>query len=103
MNKSIIIKRILYILIPLALVAIVVIQLKNNKETTEGKVFQFDKEEPIPIEADTVKLENVAADFSYTGTFEPSKESRISAEIQCRSKQSLNRSIKLPSKLRLTA
>lgn len=82
MNKSIIIKRILYILIPLALVAIVVIQLKNNKETSEGKVFQFDKEEPIPIEADTVELENVAADFSYIGTFEPSKESRISAEIQ---------------------
>ena len=38
-KKSITWKRILYILIPVLLVAIVVVRLKNNKDTTQQKVY----------------------------------------------------------------
>lgn len=81
-TKTSILKRVLYISIPLVLIAVVVIKLKNNKDITQSKVYQFDKEEVINVQADTVQIENVDAVFSYSGTFEPNKETKISAEIQ---------------------
>ncbi|MBK9632781.1 MAG: efflux RND transporter periplasmic adaptor subunit [Saprospiraceae bacterium] len=69
-------------IIPLAIIAIVVIKLKNNKEITQSKVYQYDKEQAINVQADTLQIENVNAEFSYSGTFEPNKETKISAEIQ---------------------
>jgi RND family efflux transporter MFP subunit len=81
-TKSSMLKKALYIIIPLALIAIVVIKLKNNKEITQSKVYQYDKEQVINVQADTLQIENVNAEFSYSGTFEPNKETKISAEIQ---------------------
>ncbi len=75
-------KRFLYIIIPLVLVAIVVIRLKSNKETTQQKVYQYDKEQALNVQADTLKFEDVDADYFFTGTFEPIKETKISTEIQ---------------------
>lgn len=75
-------KKIIYIVIGLALVAIVIIRLKTNKETTQNRVYQYDKETPISVQVDSLKLENVNAENSYTGSFEPNKETKISAEIQ---------------------
>ncbi len=81
-TKTSILKKALYIIIPLALIAIVVIKLKSNKETTQSKVYQYDKEQAINVQADTLQIENVNAEFSYSGTFEPNKETKISAELQ---------------------
>lgn len=81
-TKSDILKRTLYILIPLAILAIGVIKLKKNKELTQSKVYQYDKKLAVNIQADTVQIERVDARFSYSGTFEPNKETKISAEIQ---------------------
>ncbi len=81
-TKSSMLKKALYIIIPLALIAIVVIKLKNNKEITQSKVYQYDEEQVINVQADTLQIENVNAEFSYSGTFEPNKETKISAEIQ---------------------
>jgi RND family efflux transporter MFP subunit len=81
-TKSSMLKKALYIIIPLALIAIVVIKLKNNKEITQSKVYQYDKEQVINVQADKLQIENVNAEFSYSGTFEPNKETKISAEIQ---------------------
>lgn len=81
-TKKTILKKVLYILIPLVLIAIVAIKLKNNKEITQGKVYQYDKEQAINVQADTLQIENVKTEFSYAGTFEPNKETRISAELQ---------------------
>lgn len=81
-TKSSIQKKALYVIIPLAVIAIVVIKLKNNKEITQNKVYQYDKEQAINVQADTLQIENVNAGFSYSGTFEPNKETKISAEIQ---------------------
>ncbi len=75
-------KKIIYIVIGLALVAIVIIRLKTNKEITQNRVYQYDKETPISVQVDSLKLENVNAENSYTGSFEPNKETKISAEIQ---------------------
>ncbi|MCF8367116.1 MAG: efflux RND transporter periplasmic adaptor subunit [Bacteroidales bacterium] len=75
-------KTIIYIVVALALTAITVYQLKKNKETTVNRVYQYDKEQPINVQAITLKLESVKNDVSYTGTFEPNKETRVSAEIQ---------------------
>ena len=75
-------KNIIYIVVALALIAIVVIRLKSNKETTVARVYQFNKEQAINVQAITLQLENVQNDISYTGTFEPNKETKISADIQ---------------------
>lgn len=80
--KSSILKKVLYVIIPLAIIFIVVIKLKTNKEITQSKVYQFDKEQAINVQVDTLQLENVNAEFSYSGTFEPNKETKISAELQ---------------------
>lgn len=75
-------KRFLYILIPLLLIGFVVVKLKKNKEITESKVYQYDKEQALHVQADTIRLTNINAESAYSGTFEPNKETKISAEIQ---------------------
>lgn len=75
-------KKVLYIIIPLALIAIVVIKLKSNKEIVKDKVYQYDKEQAVHVQVDTIKSELIGAEFAYSGTFEPNKETKLSAEIQ---------------------
>ncbi|MBL0308571.1 MAG: efflux RND transporter periplasmic adaptor subunit [Bacteroidetes bacterium] len=81
-TRASILKKVLYFIIPLVLIVFVVIKLKTNKEITQGKVYQFDKSQPIHVQVDTLHFENVNAESSYSGTFEPNKETKISAEIQ---------------------
>ena len=75
-------KKIIGIVAVVAIVVLVVFKLKTNKEITQGKVYQYDKEQAIYVQVDTLQLENVNAEFSYSGTFEPNKETKISAELQ---------------------
>lgn len=75
-------KKVLYIIIPLALIAIVVIKLKSNKEIVNNKVYQYDKEKAINVQVDTINPELIDSEFAYSGTFEPNKETKLSAEIQ---------------------
>ncbi len=75
-------KKIIYIIIGLALVAFVVIRLKTNKETTLNRVYQYDKETPISVQVDTLERMFANAEYTYTGSYEPNKETKISAEIQ---------------------
>ena len=81
-TKTSILKKALYIIIPLILIAIIVIKLKNNKEITQSKVYQYDKEQVKYVQADTLQIKNVNTKISYSGTFEPNKETKISAEIR---------------------
>jgi RND family efflux transporter MFP subunit len=75
-------KKLLYIIPLLAIAAIIVIKLKNNKKTAEAKIYQYDKEQPVNVQADTLTL--MPGDFGsfYTGTFEPDRETKLSAEVQ---------------------
>ena len=66
----------------IAIVALVVFKLKSNKDITQQKVYQYDKNQAIHIQVDTLALEKINLELSYSGTFEPNKESKISAEIQ---------------------
>ncbi|WP_299704144.1 efflux RND transporter periplasmic adaptor subunit [uncultured Pontibacter sp.] len=75
-------KKALYILIPLILVAVVALRLKANKETSQQRVYHYDKEQPIPVQVDTLVLQKTAAAYAFTGTFEPNRETKLSAEVQ---------------------
>jgi membrane fusion protein, multidrug efflux system len=75
-------KKVLYILIPLALIAVVVMRLKKNKDTVQQNVYTYDKEQALNVQADTLKLGNIDAGFAYSGTFEAFKEAKIGAEAQ---------------------
>ena len=75
-------KNIIYIVVGIALIVFAAIRLINNKETTQDRIYQYDKETPISVQVDSLKLEFSNAEYSYTGSFEPNKESKISAEIQ---------------------
>lgn len=75
-------KKVLYILIPLALIAAVVIRLKKNKDTVQQNIHTYDKEQALNVQADTLKLGNIDAGFAYSGTFEAFKEAKIGAEAQ---------------------
>lgn len=75
-------KKIIYIVVALALIVFTVIRLKNNKETTRKRIYQYNKETPVSVQVDSLKLEFADDEYSYTGSFEPNKETKISAEIQ---------------------
>ncbi len=75
-------KNIIYIVLALVIVAAVIIRLKNNKEATQDRVYHFNKEQAINVQAITLEAENLNNDVSYSGTFEPNKETKINADIQ---------------------
>lgn len=75
-------KLILTVVIILAIIAIVAFRLISNKETTKNRVFQYNKEQPVSVKADTVQFRNINTELSYSGTFESNKETKISADIQ---------------------
>lgn len=81
-TKSSILRKVLYVIIPLAIIAVMVVKLKTNKEITQNKIYEYDKEQAVNVQADTLHVENVNAKYSYSGTFEPNKETKISAELQ---------------------
>lgn len=75
-------KKIIYIVAIIALVAFTVYKLKSNKEVTEKRVYQYDKEKPISVQVMEVNIENSENEYTYSGTFEPNRESKISADFQ---------------------
>jgi RND family efflux transporter MFP subunit len=77
-------KLILTVVIILAITAIVVIRLKSNKETTQNRVYHYDKEQAVNVQTDTLRLKNMNTEFSYSGIFEPNKETKISSDIQAK-------------------
>lgn len=75
-------KKIAGIIALVAAVALLLFRLANNKEKTQKRVYQYDKKKPIAVSVDTIRLQAIGDATTYTGTFEPSKETRISADIQ---------------------
>jgi membrane fusion protein (multidrug efflux system) len=75
-------KRIIGIVAGIALIAIVVIRLKSNKEQTQERVYIADKNEKIPVKVKTIALESIGGNYDFSGTFEPDKETKISSETQ---------------------
>ncbi|WP_417431929.1 efflux RND transporter periplasmic adaptor subunit [Halpernia sp.] len=75
-------KKIIWIIAGVAVVGLMMFKLLSNKKTTENRVYQYDKEKPISVSVDTIRLQNIVDADNYTGTFEPNKETKISADIQ---------------------
>lgn len=75
-------KRIIGIIAGIALIAIVVIRLKSNKEVSQERVYIAGKNEQIPVNVKTLFMENIQGEATFSGTFEPDKETKISAESQ---------------------
>ena len=75
-------KRIVYVIISLLLIAVIVIQLMNNKESAQERVYHYNKDKAVKVQADTLKLQEAEANYRFTGTFEPNRETKISAEVQ---------------------
>ena len=83
-------KKIIYIILILAIIAVVAIRLKSNKETTKNKVYHFNKELPVHVQADTLKLESVeietpevAAPAKKTKKIVPSFEKMVEYQVKC--------------------
>ncbi|HTN09251.1 efflux RND transporter periplasmic adaptor subunit [Agriterribacter sp.] len=75
-------KKILYIIIPVVLIGAVIFKLQGNKKMAQNKIYYYNKEQPVNVQADTLKLQSITAEQYFTGTFEPEKEVKLSAETQ---------------------
>lgn len=75
-------KKVIYIGLPLLLLALVVVRLKSNKQAGEARVYRYDRAAPVGVQADTLALRPVDGDYFLTGTFEAERETRLSAEVQ---------------------
>lgn len=75
-------KKIIGIVALVAIVAIVFLKLRSNKQTTENRVYQYDKKKPIAVGAETIELQSINDGTIFSGTFEPNKETKVSAETQ---------------------
>lgn len=76
------IRKIIYIAIVLAIAVFIVFKLKSNKENSEKRVYQYDKEKPVNVQTLKVSFGIPENEYVYSGTFEPEKESKISADFQ---------------------
>ncbi len=75
-------KKIIGIIVAIVIAALFVFKLRTNKNIAEERVYQYDKEQAINVQVDTLQLEIINAESSYTGTFQPNKETKVSAELQ---------------------
>lgn len=75
-------KKIIYTIVILALIGFTVYKLKSNKDATEKRVYQYDKEKPISIKAISIKTELAESEYVFSGTFEPKSESKLSTDMQ---------------------
>jgi membrane fusion protein, multidrug efflux system len=75
-------KKALYILIPLVLVLIVGLRLRANRDKAEQRVYRYDRERTIYVRADTLELVPSQGEYSFTGSFEAERETKVSAEVQ---------------------
>jgi len=75
-------KKIVNILILVALLAIIVVQLKLNKTTSENRIYQYDKEREIIVHSEVIKAADVTANHNFTGTFDANMDAKINADVQ---------------------
>jgi len=74
-------KKAIYIVVSIALLAILVIWLALNKRKVEAKVYRFDNQQEVLITIDTVKLKDLSSEKRYPGIFEPNREVKVMADL----------------------
>lgn len=75
-------KKIIYIIVAVALVAIVALQLIKNKEITQNRVYKLDKSAAIEVKVDVVASKSIDFETEIVGNFLPDKEVKLNTEIQ---------------------
>jgi RND family efflux transporter MFP subunit len=75
-------KKVINILILVAILAVIVLQLRNNKTESENRVYTYDKEKPIAVHTSVIKTTNISFSQQFTGTFDANKDAKINADIQ---------------------
>ena len=75
-------KKIINILILVALLAIIGLKIKGNKEIVKNRIYQYDKEEPIKVLAQKATQGKINYSQLFTGTFEANKEVKVNADVQ---------------------
>jgi|SRR5690554_521458 len=75
-------KKYIYILSGIALVALVIYQLASNKKETEAKVYHHDKDAPIEVEAYQITPTEMEYENTFSGTFEANKDVKVTADTQ---------------------
>ena len=75
-------KKIINILILIALLVLIGLKLKGNKAIVKNRIYQYDKEKPIKVFTQKIALEAVNANAQFTGTFEANNEVKVNADIQ---------------------
>lgn len=75
-------KKIVGILILVALIAIIILQLKRNKEISENRIYHYDKEVAINVKAHKVSIGGENAAYDFTGTFNPEMEVKLNSDVQ---------------------
>ncbi|MBL1279812.1 MAG: efflux RND transporter periplasmic adaptor subunit [Fluviicola sp.] len=75
-------KKTISILTLLALVAIVIVQLLANKAVSENRIYYYDKEKAIIVQAQKIEFEQINHAYEFTGTFAANKDARINADVQ---------------------
>jgi membrane fusion protein (multidrug efflux system) len=76
------IKKIISLAILVSILALIVVQLKLNKTTSENRVYHYDKELPIAVYAQEVASQSSNDTREFTGTFEPFNEVKVNADVQ---------------------
>ena len=75
-------KKIINILILIALLVLIGLKLMENKKEVENRIYQYDKNKEIKVFTEKVSLNNIDASRLFTGTFQPEKEVRVNADVQ---------------------
>jgi len=75
-------KKIINILILIALIAILVVQLKSNKNVAVNRVYHYDKTQSIVVKALKINATTLNEAYEFTGTFDAQKEAKVNADIQ---------------------
>lgn len=77
-------KRISTIIVIIGILAVIVIQLAQNKKEAKNRVYLYDKEAPITVFGEIVKEKASAQEKIYSGVFESVNEVKVGADIQGR-------------------
>ncbi len=69
------------ILILIGIIAIVVIQLGKNKQTSKNRIYQYDKEQVITVHSQLISQNKLKDEQAFSGVFEADREVKINTDI----------------------
>jgi len=75
-------KKIIGILILVALGGVIFVQLESNKTLSENRVYHYDKEKAIAVHTSKVSTASIDVKQDFTGTFDANKDARINSDLQ---------------------